>query len=190
VLGGGVRLRAAAVACALALATAACGGYDGDGDETTDSTTTSTTSAPTTTVDPRAEVEAAYLAYWDAYLKAVQEPVDPELPELQALMAGEHIRVVTRNLGNMQGSGQAVRQREGSQYRNVLATVVLDGVNATFTACTYDDLVTYDTTTGAAIDDSTATKQLEGEMVLEGEQWKVARLVVVAREDGADRCPS
>ena len=191
VLGDGVRLRAAAVACALMLAVAACGGDDGggDGEEATDSMTPSTTSAPTTALDPTAEVEAAYFAYWDAYLKAVREPVNPELPELQALMTGEHMRGVTRNLRNMQGSGQAVREREGSQYRNVLKTVELDETIATFTACTYDDLVTYDIATGEPIDDSAATKQLEGQMVLEGEQWKVAQLAIVAREDGEDHCP-
>ena len=173
------------------LAVAACGGDDGggDGEEATDSMTPSTTSAPTTALDPTAEVEAAYFAYWDAYLKAVREPVNPELPELQALMTGEHMRGVTRNLRNMQGSGQAVREREGSQYRNVLKTVELDETIATFTACTYDDLVTYDIATGEPIDDSAATKQLEGQMVLEGEQWKVAQLAIVAREDGEDHCP-
>ena len=89
----------------------ACGGDDDE--ESTGPTASSTTAAPTTTTtNPSAEVEAAYLGYWDAYLKAVTEPVNPDLPELQALMTGSHKRVVTRNLRNMQANAHAVRERE------------------------------------------------------------------------------
>jgi hypothetical protein len=164
-------------------------GEDGD-EESTGSTASSTTAAPTTTLaNPSAEVEAAYFAYWDAYLKAVTEPVNPELPELQALMTGSHKRVVTRNLRNMQANAHAVRERENSQYRNVLETVDFIADSAKFRACSYDDLVTYDVVTSEPVDDSVATKWLEGRMVLEGDHWKVAGLEIIDREIGDDQCP-
>jgi hypothetical protein len=171
------------------LATGACGGDDGD-EESTDTTAASSPSAPTTTTkNLSAEVEAAYLAYWDAYLEASSEPVNPGLPDLQALMTGDHQRVVTRNLRNMQANALAVRERENSRYRNVLETVEFADEAAKFTACSYDDLVTYDVATEEPVDDSVATKWLEGRMLLEDDRWKVAQLKIASRETGSDQCP-
>jgi hypothetical protein len=178
----------AALVAVVVVGGIACGGDDDE--ESTGSTASSTTAAPTTTTtDPSAEVEAAYLGYWDAYLKAVTEPVNPELPKLQALMTGSHRRVVTRNLRNMQANAHAVRERDNSHYRNVLETVDIIDDSATFRACSYDDLVTYDVATDEPIDDTVATKWLEGRMVFEEDRWKVAELEIVGRETGNDRCP-
>jgi hypothetical protein len=187
-LGGAVR-RAwiAALVGVVVLGGVACGGDDDE--ESTGSTASSTAAPTTTTTNPSAAVETAYLAYWDAYLKAVTEPVSPELPELQALMTGSHMRVVTRNLRNMQVNAHAVRERENSQYRNVLETLDLADDSANFTACSYDDLVTYDVVTEQPVDDSVATKWLEGRMVLEDDRWKVAELEIIRRETGDDQCP-
>jgi hypothetical protein len=189
-LGGAVRrVSVAVLASVVVLAAGACGENDGD-EESTDQTAPSSTSATTTTTtNPSAEVEAAYLAYWDAYLEASSEPVNPDLPELQALMSGGHQQVVTRNLRNMQANALAVRERENSQFRNVLETVELADAAARFTACSYDDLVTYDVATGEPVDASVATKSLEGRMVFEDDRWKVAQLEIVSRELGSDQCP-
>jgi hypothetical protein len=190
-LGGAVRrVWVAALVGVVVLGGVACGGDDDE--ESTGSTSRSTTTAlttTTTTTNPSAAVQTAYLAYWDAYLKAVTEPVNPELPELQALMTGSHMRVVTRNLRNMQANAHAVRERENSQYRNVLETVDFIDDSANFTACSYDDLVTYDVVTEQPVDNSVATKWLEGQMVLEDDGWKVAELEIIRRETGDDQCP-
>jgi hypothetical protein len=188
-LGGAVsRVWIAALVGVVVVGGVACGGDDDE--ESTGSTASSTPAASTTTTtDPTAAVEAAYLGYWDAYLKAVTEPVNADLPELQALMTGSHKRVVTRNLRNMQANAHAVRERENSRYRNVLVTVDFIDDSATFSACSYDDLVTYDVVTDEPIDDSVATKWLEGQMVLEDDRWKVAELEIIGRETGDDQCP-
>jgi hypothetical protein len=192
-LGGVVRSAwIAALAGVVVLVSAACGG-DND-EESTDRSAATTTSAPvtttTTTLDPSAEVEAAYLDYWDAYLEASSEPVNPDLPELQALMTGDHQRAVTHNLEDLQGRNLAVREREDSRYRNVIESLEFaNDATATFTACSYDDLVTYDVVTGESVDDSADTKRLEGQMVYEGDHWKVARLEIVGRETDTDECP-
>jgi hypothetical protein len=105
-------------------------------------------------------------------------------------MTGDHKPTVTRNLQNLQGNARAVRERENSRYRNVLEALEFsDEATARLTACTYDDLITYDVVTGAPVDDSAATKWLEGQMVREGDRWKVAQLQIVRRENGNDQCP-
>jgi hypothetical protein len=179
----------AALAWVVVVGGVACGADDEE--ESTGSTASSTTAAPTTTTpDLRVEVEAAYLAYWDAYLEASSEPVTPALPELQVLMTGDHKRTVTRNLQDLQGNGRAVRERENSRYRNVLESLEFaDEATARLTACSYDDLITYDVATGEPVDDSAATKWLEGQMVREGDRWKVTQLQIVRRENGNDQCP-
>jgi hypothetical protein len=192
-LGGAVRrVLIAALAGVVVVSGVGCGGDDDEEGGSTGQRATSTTAGPTTTTtaDPRVEVEAAYLAYWDAYLEASSEPVTPDLPGLQVLMTGDHKRTVTRNLRDLQGNARAVREREDSRYRNVLESLELaDGATARLTACSYDDLITYDVVTGEPVDDSAATKWLEGQMVREGDRWKVAQLQIVRRENGDDQCP-
>jgi hypothetical protein len=190
-LGGAVkRVWIAALAGVVVVGGVACGGDDAE--ESTGSTASSATAAPTTTTtaNPRVEVEKAYLAYWDAYLEASSEPVTPDLPGLQVLMTGDHKRTVTRNLRDLQGNARAVRERDNSRYRNVLESLEFaDEATARLTACSYDDLITYDVATGEPVDDSAATKWLEGQMVREGDRWKVTQLQIVRRENGNDQCP-
>jgi hypothetical protein len=190
-LGGAVRwVLIAALAGVIVVGGVGCGGDDEEEGSTGPRTSSTTAVTTTTTADPRVEVEEAYLAYWDAYLEASNEPVTPDLPGLQVLMTGDHKRTVTRNLRDLQGNAWAVREREDSRYRNVLESLELaDGATARLTACSYDDLITYDVVTGEPVDDSAATKWLEGQMVLEGDRWKVAQLQIVRRENGDDQCP-
>src|ERR671911_1658895 len=83
----GWRLRtvgAAAVACALLVLSSGCGDDDGEAaDEGTTSTSETTIASTTTTQDPEAEVEAAYLAYWEMAerLLAAPDPDDPEIAQ-------------------------------------------------------------------------------------------------------------
>ena len=173
------------------LAVAACGGDDGgaDGEEATDSTTPSTTSAPTTTLDPRDEVEASYLAYWDAFHKASMDPVDPQLPELQARMTGDQSRATTRNLQNMQATGLAVKRPDGARHTHAVIDVGIEGNEAIVHACSIDDLVTYEIATGRPTDDSIATKRYEATLVRESGEWKVRLVTETERVEGIVPCP-
>jgi len=187
-LGSSVR-RVWVAALAGVVALAACGGDDSD-EESTDQTAPSSTSAPTTTTtNPRAEVEAAYLAYWDAYLTASMEPVDPHLAELQDRMTGDQKRATTRNLENMQASGQAVRRPEGARHMHAVTDVSVQGDQGLVHACTIDDLVTYDIATRRPIDDSVATKRYEAFLVLEAGDWKVRLVTETERVEGVVPCP-
>jgi hypothetical protein len=177
------------------LAVAACGGDDGggDGEEATDSTTPSTTSAPTTTLDEETRKEeaakAAYLAYWEAFERASTEPVDPELPELQARMTGDQAQIVIRNLEDMQATGRAARLPRNSQSSHTVSSAELqpDG-SVRITDCQVDDAVVYDTTTGAIVNEATVTNLIVATMVQEENAWKVSLAERTQRWPGVVEC--
>jgi hypothetical protein len=188
-LGGAVkRVWIAALAGVVAVGVGACGGDD-DEEESRPSAASSTTTAPatTTTADPRVDVEQAYLAYWDAYLKAVSEPVNPELRELQQLVTGAQRTIVSRNLQQLQARGEAVRLRQPSRYRHVIRTIERANVSASVEACVYDDLVTYDVATGVEVDDSVAWKQVHAELAQQQGVWLISYLEI-GRATGDESC--
>jgi hypothetical protein len=191
-LGGSVR-RVWVAALAGVVALAACGGDDSD-EESTDQTAPSSTSAPTTTtLDEERQKEeaakAAYLAYWDAYVEATEEPVDPQLPAMQSLMTGDHQRVVTRDLEDRQARGEAARLRTNSRLRHEIlsADLQLDG-SVHITECEVNDAIIYDIASGAVINDDVVTKLATASMVDEGGSWKIADSTVVRRWPGAVEC--
>ena len=185
------RVSVAALASVVVLAAGACGGNDGD-EESTDQTAPSSTSAPTTTLDEEAQKEeaakAAYLAYWEAYLEATAEPVDPQLPAMQELMTGDHQRVVTRDLEDRQARGEAARLPPNSQLRHEIHSADLqsDG-SVRITECEVNDAIIYDVASGAVINDDVVTKLATATMVDE-RGWKIADSTVVGRWPGAVEC--
>jgi hypothetical protein len=191
-LGGAVkRVCIAALAGVVVVGGVSCGGDDEE--ESTGSTVSSTTAAPATTLNEEtAKVEAAkatYLAYWDAYMRATAEPVDPQLPAMQDLMTGDHRRVVTRNLLDRQARGEAVRQPAGSQARHEIRSAELqsDG-SVKITECEVDDAVVYVVATGAVIDDAVVTKLATADMVEVDGSWRVAHSEVIQRWQGVVQC--
>jgi hypothetical protein len=190
-LGGAVRwvLIAALAGIVVVGGGVACGGNDDEG-----STARSTTAAPTTTtLDEKTRKEeaakAAYLAYWDAYMEATTEPVDPELPAMQELVTSDHQRVVTRNLEDRQARGEAVRRPAGSQATHEIQSAELqpDG-SVKIIECEVDDAVVYVVATGAVIDDAVVTKLATADMVEVDGSWRVAHSEVVQRWQGVVEC--
>jgi hypothetical protein len=182
------RVWTAALVGAVVVALGACGGDDDE--ESTGTTAASTTSAPSTsTTNPRGEVEAAYLAYWDAYLEAVTEPVKPELPELQQLVTGAQKTIVTRNLRQLQARGEAVRQSDPSHYRHIVRAVDRSNGGASIEACVYDDLITYDVATGTEVDSSVAWKRVHAQLVHYGDRWLISYLEI-GLVNGSEPCAS
>jgi hypothetical protein len=177
-LGSAVRrVWIAALAGAVALAAGACGGDDGD-EESTNTTTASSTSAPSTTLDEETQKEeaatAAYLMYDEAFFKSAADPVNPRLPELQALVTGSQQALVTRNLVEMRANGQAVRLPRGSQARQDLRLVELqtDG-SVEITSCEVDDSIVYEVATGVVINDDIVTNLISTTMVNQDDRWKL-----------------
>jgi hypothetical protein len=181
----------------LALSLAACGGGGVDSAATDDPSTTTrpTPESTTTTLDEatakEAAAEEAYLAYWDAHLDAVNEPVNPRLPELQELMTGQLKLVVTRNLEELEARGQAVRLPDGAEdYGHIVTKLDLTNDGAHLSACSVDNLVTYDIATARAVDDSVATKWYEADLVEEANAWKVSAVTLTRRVEGVQPCPA
>jgi hypothetical protein len=185
------RVWIAALVAMVVVAGGGCGGDDGE--ESTSSTASSTTSAPTTTLDEATRkeeaAEAAYLAYWEAYMQATAEPVDPQLPAMQQLMTGDHQRVVTRDLENRQARGEATRLPTNSRLRHEILSAELraDG-SVHITECEVNDAIVYNVASGAVINDDVVTKLATAKMVDEGGSWKVADSTVVRRWPGAVSC--
>jgi hypothetical protein len=192
-LGGAVRSSGIAVLVAVAaLAPGACGGNDGE-EESTDTTAATTTSAPTTTLDEETEKEdaakAAYLAYWDAYMEATAEPVNPQHPAMQQLMTGDHQRVVTRDLEARQARGEAARLPTDSQLQHeVLSADLQSDGSVHITECEVNDAIIYEVASGAVINDDVVTKLATATMVDDGGSWKIADSVVARRWPGAVEC--
>src|SRR5262245_49638683 len=191
-LGGAVRrLWIAALAGAVVVAFAACGGDDDE--ESTGTTATSSASVPSRTLDEKTRKEEAakdaYLTYWDAYMKATSEPVDPQLPEMQQLMTGDHQRVVTRNLEDRQARGEAVRQPPGSQAKHEIQSADLqhDG-GVKITECEVDDAVVYEVATGVVVNDEVVTKLATATMVEMEGTWRIAHSEVIQRWHGVVDC--
>src|SRR4051794_33749913 len=104
-----MRARAMGAAVLVAATLAACGGGSGDsaanGSTSSGATTTepaaTTTPAPTTTADPKAEVEAAYLAYWAELGKLGLSP-SADISELETYAAGALLEDVQSDVRSRQ----------------------------------------------------------------------------------------
>lgn len=184
------------VTCA-ALAVAACGGASGSEDEsagtTTEAPTTTEPPTTTTTLDPQAlalvDAEAAYLAYEEASNIAAAHPVNPQLPELQALITGDQRIHSNSELGGFLADGEAARPAEPSQYSVDVqtATAQADG-SVLLRICRVDDSVVYKVSTGEVANDDVVTKTVDAVMVPEGGVWKVSSTTVVDRTPGVASC--
>jgi hypothetical protein len=193
-LGGAVRsVWIAALVGVVVLAGGACGGEDNA--ESTDPAAASTTSAPatTTTLDDETQKEeaatAAYLAFYDAYRAATANPVNPQEPEVQALMTGDHKAMVTRNLEDRRARGQAVRHPENTRSTHTVRSAELraDGSVEIFD-CEVDDAIVYDVSSGAVVDDEVVTNLVTGTVVQEGGRWKTAYINVLRSWPGVTEC--
>jgi hypothetical protein len=191
-LGGAVkRVWIAALAGVVVVGGVACGGDDAE--ESTGSTPSSATAVPTTTLDEETRkveaAKAAYLAYWDAYMQATVEPVDPQLPAMQDLMTGDHQRVVTRDLEDRQAKGEATRLPPNSrlQHEILSADLQVDG-SVHITECEVNDAIVYNVASGVVINDDIVTRLATATMVDEAGSWKVADSTVVRRWPGAVSC--
>lgn len=185
-----------AVAVALCASLTACGG-GASGDDGSAATTEQppTTEAPatTTTVDPQAQAladaEAAYLAYEEASNVAAADPVDPQHPDLQALITGDQRLHSNSELGEFLARGEAVRFADPSQYRvDVLSSALQSDGSILLRVCRADDRVVYDVATDEVVDDDVVTRTIEAVMVNESGGWKLSRSVSVAHVSGVASC--
>jgi hypothetical protein len=185
----GWRLRTvatAAAACALLVVVAACGD---DGEAAVDGTTTSTSdttiASTTTTQNPEAEVEAAYLAYWEMAKRLLAAP-NPDDPEIARRASGINVDQVIDSLTSLHAQGRSIRF--GRQYEHDVLSVQLTGETAVIRDCNVDDAATIDAVSGDELSASVTTALLEATLTLEQESWRVSSIERLDAWNGATRC--
>jgi hypothetical protein len=148
----GWRLRtvgAAAVACALLVLSSGCGDDDGEAaDEGTTSTSETTVASTTTTQDPEAEVEAAYLAYWEMAERLLGAP-NPDDPEIARRVSGSARAKLVDSLATLRA--QQERLEFGPDNSHRVVSVELGADEATVLDCIIDH--------GARISESTGQRE-------------------------------
>ena len=184
----GWRLRTvatAAAACALSVVVAACGD---DGEAAVAGTTTSTSdttiASTTTTQDPEAEVEAAYLAYWEMQQRLAEAP-NPSDPEVRQRTTGPALDKLIDSLTTMRSMGQTLRF--GPRYSHKVTSVDLQDDRATVRDCAVDDGARV-TENGEETSLQLSTSLLETTLVDQGGDWLVQSISELKSWDGATSC--
>jgi hypothetical protein len=190
VLGHRPRLAATALVAVLALS-AACGGSDRD-DADDDPTTTepaeesSTTADPTTTAPSvEADVEAAYLAYWEMVERLTNSP-DPDDPEISQRAIGTALTTFVDSVTTLKAQGQAVVT--GPQTSHDVTSIELSADSATLRDCNVDDAKRVEASSGDELIEAVATNLLEVTLVESDGTWLVSSIKRVGAWDGATQC--
>jgi hypothetical protein len=186
---GGCVVRGARAAAAVLLAAGlagACGDDDGSGAGATDTTaaSTETTIATTTTQDPEAEVEAAYLAYWEMNkrLATAPDPDDQEISERASGSARDHL---VDSLTTLQAQGRSYMF--GPQDRHRVVSSQLDDDMATVRGCAVADASIVEPN-GQVRRLEVMTTLLEAQLAHTNERWVVTTVSELRSWDGATTC--
>jgi hypothetical protein len=189
VLGHRPRLAATALVAVFAFSLAACGG-DGQAADEDDPTTTApnddpSTDDPTTTAPSvEAEVEAAYLAYWEMVERLTNSP-EPEDPEIGQRAVGTALSTFVDSVTTLKAQGQAVVT--GSQTRHNVTSIELSDDSATLRDCNVDDAKRIDASSGSEIIEAVATNLLEVTLEWDG-SWRVSSIKRISAWQGVVEC--
>jgi hypothetical protein len=186
----GWRLRtvgAATAGCALLVLSSGCGDDDGEAadDGTTTSTSETTVASTTTTQDPEAEVEAAYLAYWEMAKRLLAAP-NPDDPEIAKRATGTALTTAIDGFATMRAQGQAIRIGEG--YSHDVLSIDVRGMAATVVDCNVDEAARIEATSGRVLTSATTTNLLTVELKSDAGQWQVASIQKTDAWEGAHSC--
>jgi hypothetical protein len=191
VLGHRPRLAATALVALFALSTAACGGSDGDDADddpaTTEPADESSTSADPTTTAPsvEAEVEAAYLAYWEMNERLAGAP-DPADPEIERLSMGTAKDRLVSGITGFVTKGQTVRFNDA--YTHDILSIDSNGDSAQLRDCHVDDATILDAETGEEIESAIATNHLDVTLTRTPDGWKISRVERIGIWEGVTEC--
>ncbi len=163
----------AAAACALTvLLVAACGDDGDEAADDADSTTTSETTigSTTTTEGPEAEVEAAYLSYWEMAERLLAAP-DPDDPEIARRVIGSARDKLVDSLATMRA--QQERLEFGPDNSHRVVSVELGADEATVLDCIIDQGARIGDSTGQRDEFAAASGLLEVAMAANQGEWVV-----------------
>lgn len=141
---------------------------------------------PTTTPPPEAEVEDAYLAFWDMATRLSQAP-DPDDPDLERFASGQALADLVAGLEALES--QQRHSELGPGYRHeVLNVEVTDGDTAVVEDCAIDDSRIVDDETGEVLVEGVGTQLLSVDMVRREAQWIVDSIDELQVWEGAVPC--
>jgi hypothetical protein len=191
VLGHRPRLAIAALVAVFALLPIACGGDGGEDADEDDPATpqaedSSTTAKPTTTAPSvEAEVEAAYLAYWEMNERLAGAP-DPADPEIERLSMGTAKDRLVSGLTGFVTKGQTVRFNDA--YSHDILSIDSDGDMAQLRDCHVDDATVLDAQSGSEVESAIATNHLDVTLTRTSEGWKISRVERIGIWEGVTEC--
>jgi hypothetical protein len=158
----GTRL-AATIACAVLVLTGAT--CSGDDDDAADDTSTTPT-----TESPEAEVEAAYLAFWDMAVRLAESP-DPDDPEIAERSSGDARDDLVAGLTALRDGGQ--RTESGPATGHDVSSVQIDGDEAELEDCAVDESTLVDVATGDSLQEGTGTTLWRVTLLKQADGWMV-----------------
>ena len=161
-----------------AIAGAACGDDDEGGE---DGGRRSTTTAPSV----EAEVEAAYLAYWDMAQRLAASP-DADSPEIADRATGAVLDQLTESLAALEAQGEVVVA--GERYRHDVHSVEVEGERATIDDCSVDDAARLDVDSRDILEERLVTVRYQAILNLEEGAWRVGDLIQTAIWEGVAGC--
>jgi hypothetical protein len=184
-------MRRPIVAVLAVMLAAGCGGSGDDAAEGDDPATTSSTPTPTTPDETiasnsaEAEVEAAYLAYWEMAQRLVEAP-NPDDPEIPERATGPAMGQLVDSLSTLRAQNRAVRGGPGYGHR--LLSLDVSGGSALVRDCTVDDGSIVDASTGDVIEQRVVTVLLEVSLRRETGGWRVSEIEQLDSWSGATTC--
>jgi hypothetical protein len=172
----GVTLIAGLVALGMA-----CAGDDGNDPQASDTPDAGSDDAEN--LSPEAEVEAAYLAYWDMVNRLSAAP-NPEDPDIVDHAAGKALLELVDGLATLVERGHVIRT--GPAYAHSVESVEVEGERAVLQDCVIDDSTIEDEGTGEVVGGGESTSGvLRVTLVLDGGSWKVEDIEITPVEAGS-----
>lgn len=171
---------------AAALLLGACGGDDTDASNvtvpaetsTSEPSTTTTESTTTTTEDPKAAVEAAFYAQWDAFVEIVSAP-DPADPLIDRHFADGARSAVLDGVSKLLSQGQAFRLPDDeSKFDPRIVEIDLTSAStATVFECTVEGLVLYEVSSNTTVNEGVANYERRNDFELRDGRWVVVETI-------------
>jgi hypothetical protein len=172
-----MRVPGAVVTAIAAIAVSGCGGGDDD----------DVVAEPAAMTAEKADVEQAYLAYWDMVTR-IETTAPTQDPEIAELTTGPALVKLTSEIGMLELSNQLNLHEDGYEHR--VLSVELDGAGsdeATLHDCFVDDATVVDRTTLDPVpgEDQGPTTMLLEVTLVSRETWQVETLETLETFDGA-----
>jgi hypothetical protein len=132
-----------------------------------------------------AEVEAAYLAYWEMNERLAGAP-DPADPEIERLSMGSAKDRLVSGITGFVTKGQTVRFNDA--YAHEILSIDLMGDKAQLQDCHVDDATIVDAETGEEIQSAVATNHLDVTLTRTSEGWKISGVERIGIWEGVTAC--